>query len=81
MANGEIVWKKAFPGGHPLIISSSNGDVLILESGTLYHVDMDGEVILRLAITNSGETFEALPVIDSNGKVYVAGAEKLYIIE
>ena len=81
LAGGKTLWEKIFPGGHPLITIGAGNAAVVLDGGTLYVLDAAGETSARLALTESGETFEAAPVIDAGGRIFVAGAERLYCVE
>jgi hypothetical protein len=81
LAGGKAIWERVFPGGHPLMTIGAGNAAVVLDGGTLYVLDAAGETVARLVLTESAETFDAAPAIDTDGRIFVAGSERLYGVE
>ncbi len=82
LAEGETAWSFSLRSGQPawLTVTAENR-LICLNGGFLSIYDSAGELIFDTVLADGGETFDAPAAPDLNGRLYIAGGEKLYCVE
>ncbi|MFH1700111.1 MAG: hypothetical protein ABIE07_05950 [Candidatus Zixiibacteriota bacterium] len=77
--NGDIDWTfKPLRGRMKYVTALSDGTVLAAANDIVYHLNQAGEYFFETVID---EPIATPPVVDGNGRVYVASRDTLYAIE
>ncbi|MBN2183958.1 MAG: hypothetical protein JW746_01390 [Candidatus Krumholzibacteriota bacterium] len=82
LVEGEEIWSFRLRSEQPAWLTATADNKLIcLNGGFLSAYDDRGELIFDTALASDGETFDAPAALDLNGRLYVAGGERLYCVE
>ncbi len=82
VAEGELLWQAALKSEAPAWLTvTANDNVICLNGAFLNLYNAQGESVFGILITEENETFDAPVAVDSNGRLYVAGGQKLYCFE
>ncbi len=76
---GELVWRFPVPQAsfYQYVTVLSDNSVLLGASNTLIHLDAEGEVLVSVALEDSGE-LTTPPVVDDKGRCYVGSGAGIY---
>lgn len=79
---GETKWASLPQFGDNVYLTvAKDNDILVLNGPKLYLYDSTGNNIFESIITREDEAFNVPPVIDAQGKIYVASDKRLYCFE
>ena len=82
LKEGETAWSFSLRSEQPAWLTVTEENRLIcVNGGFLSLYDSEGELIFDTVLSGDGETFDAPAAPDLNGRLYVAGGEKLYCVE
>jgi len=79
LSKGTILWRFASAQSALRACTAlADGTLLLTSGGTLYHLNEAGEILFDIKLD---EPPVSAPVIDKNGRIYLAGPETLYAID
>ncbi len=78
---GELKWEQTLSGGDNVWLTATKDGVVCIDGLSLRSFDTDGEELFNIEITKQAEEFHAPAALDSGGRIYVAGTERLYCFE
>jgi hypothetical protein len=82
ISNGRVAWSHPAKGRDRAWATVTKDDAaIIVQAGWLTVYDATGAVKFSVQAAKDGEYFDAPPVVDAKGRIYMAGNKKLYCFE
>ena len=82
ISNGRVAWSHPIKGRDKAWITVTKDDAaIVVQAGWLTVYDATGTVKFSVQASKDGEYFDAPPVVDAKGRIYMAGNKKLYCFE